>query len=342
MSSSSYQPFSSRSWPISRHAPLNESNRFDFHENHISRPLGDMDDILFQDPWTPIHSIYRRSSTAKRNTGGVEGSFQRTAASPASLATRLGTYSESPEATSSFILDTARSPAQNYVLGDEPSYRKQGSLHQQSKQPQMDDAEPLTWAEPSSSSVTDHDKDLSEYTKLWDFTPVWSEISQPSYSRSTDPIENWYSGSAQSCRSYPGPTITFLEARNLKSCSDTSSLPSPESPLTSESLDCPECSARFTGKYGKGNLGRHWRHMHQKSARNYPCSACERVFHRQDARLKHIRRQHPDLPHPPTKPRSFTTNSGHELISPPAPGSETSTTTTTNTAHRSLKSSLQE
>jgi uncharacterized Zn-finger protein len=60
----------------------------------------------------------------------------------------------------------------------------------------------------------------------------------------------------------------------------------------------PGCSATFTGTYRRGNLARHLRstHVTDKHAM-YHCEAdlCPKVFHRQDARMKHYRSHHPHL-----------------------------------------------
>lgn len=64
---------------------------------------------------------------------------------------------------------------------------------------------------------------------------------------------------------------------------------------------CPTCGQLFSGKYRKGNLGRHIRLKHHGSGPHYPCQDdyCSKVFFRQDARLKHYRRHHPYLQSPP-------------------------------------------
>lgn len=64
-------------------------------------------------------------------------------------------------------------------------------------------------------------------------------------------------------------------------------------------LYCTGCSQQFTGEHRRGSRARHMRNKHGKSgveARRYPCMYCDhRVFHRQDARLRHYRRDHPEL-----------------------------------------------
>jgi hypothetical protein len=68
------------------------------------------------------------------------------------------------------------------------------------------------------------------------------------------------------------------------------------------------CPKTFTGKYRRGTLQRHMRLKHMSAAkeaedREYPCTACGRLFKRQDARLKHLRNKHPELCVPAAVPR---------------------------------------
>ncbi|KAI4641656.1 hypothetical protein J4E93_007754 [Alternaria ventricosa] len=58
------------------------------------------------------------------------------------------------------------------------------------------------------------------------------------------------------------------------------------------------CTASFTGTYRKGNLVRHKRQRHDiGGVIPYECEdlTCDKVFKRQDARLKHYRKYHPHL-----------------------------------------------
>jgi hypothetical protein len=61
------------------------------------------------------------------------------------------------------------------------------------------------------------------------------------------------------------------------------------------------CAANFSGTYRRGNLQRHMRLKHGAEERTYQCEAknCRRIFKRQDARLKHYRKQHRWLLRPP-------------------------------------------
>ncbi|KAF2856222.1 hypothetical protein T440DRAFT_102126 [Plenodomus tracheiphilus IPT5] len=70
-----------------------------------------------------------------------------------------------------------------------------------------------------------------------------------------------------------------------------------------ESLYCDDCDRAFQGKYRKGNLARHVRLKHKsETPTSFVCEdeSCDRVFNRQDARLKHHRKHHPLIaPEPP-------------------------------------------
>lgn len=57
------------------------------------------------------------------------------------------------------------------------------------------------------------------------------------------------------------------------------------------------CDITFTGKYRRGNMGRHVRRQHMGLPGDYLCAHphCPRTFNRSDSRLKHYRRHHPEL-----------------------------------------------
>lgn len=63
------------------------------------------------------------------------------------------------------------------------------------------------------------------------------------------------------------------------------------------SVVCQICAVEFTGKYSRGNLARHMRHIHDGRIVLLECAdeTCDKRFKRQDARLKHIRKYHPHL-----------------------------------------------
>ncbi|KAL1791881.1 hypothetical protein ACET3X_009632 [Alternaria dauci] len=118
------------------------------------------------------------------------------------------------------------------------------------------------------------------------------------------------------------PPIVSLRDATYPSASDTGSSilgrgllsPKPES-MTSDTHSCasdtsspaapPEiycdiddCCIAFSGRHRKGNLARHKRNKHR--GRVYVCenASCERMFNRQDARLKHYRTHHQRLATP--------------------------------------------
>ncbi|KAF2034869.1 hypothetical protein EK21DRAFT_84988 [Setomelanomma holmii] len=88
--------------------------------------------------------------------------------------------------------------------------------------------------------------------------------------------------------------------------------PSPVPSVTSvgqpDVFMCPEedCHATFTGAYRRGNQGRHMRLKHGRKERVYPCEdlRCDKIFLRQDARLKHYRKKHSHLAPGSPQPRA--------------------------------------
>jgi hypothetical protein len=96
------------------------------------------------------------------------------------------------------------------------------------------------------------------------------------------------------------------KARNARMEAPSSGHTSPASSSTSEVLYyCKVCHVEFTGIYGRGNLGRHRRNKHGIEEKTYPCEDdnCLRVFKRQNARLKHYRKNHHHLVSGPALPR---------------------------------------
>jgi hypothetical protein len=69
-----------------------------------------------------------------------------------------------------------------------------------------------------------------------------------------------------------------------------------ETPTLPYELQCPRCGKTFTGRYRRGTLHRHQRLKHCPTDNvEYPCAMCQKTYKRQDARLKHYRRCHPDF-----------------------------------------------
>jgi hypothetical protein len=82
--------------------------------------------------------------------------------------------------------------------------------------------------------------------------------------------------------------------------SEISSLVSETSSQLPDELHCPynACDKKYTGTYRRGTLQRHLRLKHGPvEEKGYVCESvgCGKVFKRQDARLKHHRRRHPEL-----------------------------------------------
>ncbi|KAH7095370.1 hypothetical protein FB567DRAFT_543702 [Paraphoma chrysanthemicola] len=80
-----------------------------------------------------------------------------------------------------------------------------------------------------------------------------------------------------------------------------------------ERLPCPKtgCSKTFAGTHRRGTLQRHIRLKHGEEERMYCCEAgCQKIYLRQDARLKHYRSWHPEFNAPAIVPRPHRVPSG--------------------------------
>ncbi|KAF2627871.1 hypothetical protein BU25DRAFT_45782 [Macroventuria anomochaeta] len=80
----------------------------------------------------------------------------------------------------------------------------------------------------------------------------------------------------------------------------------PSLPPIGDHVKCGNCGVEFTGIYRLDNLARHVRQKHiQGMTVTDPCTGhgCHLVFQRKDARLKHERKRHPELQHPPVQQR---------------------------------------
>jgi hypothetical protein len=88
---------------------------------------------------------------------------------------------------------------------------------------------------------------------------------------------------------------------NPSACGKSSSTSSTGSSSVPDALVCHVCEddMQYAGKYRIGNLHRHMRLKHgiDGKEREYPCKAhdCPKTYRRQDARLKHYRKMHPEL-----------------------------------------------
>jgi hypothetical protein len=94
---------------------------------------------------------------------------------------------------------------------------------------------------------------------------------------------------------------TAKKPSSTNSYSTDASSPGPPPTDDPDTLYCDEaeCVAFYTGIYRRGNLGRHRRQRHQ-SGTPYVCEddTCAKEFKRQDARVKHYRKYHPELASP--------------------------------------------
>ncbi|KAF1842734.1 uncharacterized protein K460DRAFT_287456, partial [Cucurbitaria berberidis CBS 394.84] len=81
-----------------------------------------------------------------------------------------------------------------------------------------------------------------------------------------------------------------------------------------QTLTCPRCpNKQYTGNWAHRNLLRHLENKHSdlefpNGVKHIRCNqeGCDSVFGRNDARLVHERRSHPELDTPPPKKRKRT------------------------------------
>ena len=97
-----------------------------------------------------------------------------------------------------------------------------------------------------------------------------------------------------------GGNLLVPMSRSLSTRSSVSNASSAGPPPTNDPeimyCEIPDCRQPFTGLYRRGNLGRHRRLVHG-TGKPYVCEdgTCAKEFRRQDARLKHYRKYHPEL-----------------------------------------------
>ena len=95
-----------------------------------------------------------------------------------------------------------------------------------------------------------------------------------------------------------GLDVPMQRSHSTRSSVSNASSAGPPPTHTPEIMYCEvvDCRQAFTGLYSRGNLGRHRRLVHGTGSR-YVCGddTCAKEFRRQDARLKHYRKYHPDL-----------------------------------------------
>ncbi|KAF2831785.1 hypothetical protein CC86DRAFT_367060 [Ophiobolus disseminans] len=115
----------------------------------------------------------------------------------------------------------------------------------------------------------------------------------------------------EKCGCRQARTQHLVEAQAMVSNHATPSPNPPPSATDAQFLTCPLCTdKRYTGVWAHRNLTRHMERVHAPSCsvggvRHFPCSRgdCERTFRREDARLVHERRSHPELNRPPPTKR---------------------------------------
>lgn len=122
---------------------------------------------------------------------------------------------------------------------------------------------------------------------IWDLGT--SANTKYDFDINTDAIDSWP----------PFDTRSMRDTRSLRASSVSSALTSERS-TGGGVLMCQflGCVATFTGRYAKGNLGRHWRQKHRaQELEEYSCEVdgCYRRFQRKDSRRKHYKKYHPHL-----------------------------------------------
>ncbi|KAF2437323.1 hypothetical protein P171DRAFT_437736 [Karstenula rhodostoma CBS 690.94] len=66
---------------------------------------------------------------------------------------------------------------------------------------------------------------------------------------------------------------------------------------------CDICGTHFHGEYARGNFQRHRRTMHFGTMYHCEARSCNKKFGRRDNRLKHYRKDHPEMNVPPAAVR---------------------------------------
>jgi hypothetical protein len=110
------------------------------------------------------------------------------------------------------------------------------------------------------------------------------------------------SGMSTMSSQQPSPKDNFDSRSFMPDCSST--VASTSTASMADFLVCHICGVEFTGRFRVGNLARHKRSLHNGPL-VFPCldAGCHNVFKRQDARLKHLRKYHPNLvPEPVLRP----------------------------------------
>jgi hypothetical protein len=216
-----------------------------------------------------------------------------------SQATWNDACTQNPESRS-FVSDTAQSCTSSSARENETLDRTERAGSQQSQNLQPVDAEvergPSSYLGLHSVVIQDQESILFK-----DIPPPDPRFTYPSpyfcnYLRDTESPKYLNFERSDRRRVYRRPPRLISNPPVLQPPETYSTVSTLSSEKDGSSLDtilCPECDQSFTGKYGKGNLARHMRTVHQV-AKTYPCmvSGCERTYARKDALLKHKRKKH--------------------------------------------------
>ncbi|KAF2632224.1 hypothetical protein BU25DRAFT_144460 [Macroventuria anomochaeta] len=94
----------------------------------------------------------------------------------------------------------------------------------------------------------------------------------------------------------PVQSTSFLQPTPGNSVYDYAASTTASTPSAPDTIQCRVCGKEYSGKFRVGNLARHKRYKHN-GAVVLGCldRSCNKVFKRQDARLKHVRKHHPEL-----------------------------------------------
>ncbi|KAF2625645.1 hypothetical protein BU25DRAFT_108193 [Macroventuria anomochaeta] len=94
----------------------------------------------------------------------------------------------------------------------------------------------------------------------------------------------------------PVQNASFLQPTPGNSVYDHAAFTTASTPAAPDTIQCRVCGSEYTGNHRVRNLARHKRYKHN-GAVVLLCldRSCKKVFKREDARLKHVRKHHPEL-----------------------------------------------
>lgn len=230
--------------------------------------------------------------------------------------TRYDTLGESSEATSPPGMDTAPW-LQSSIRGYELSYHKQAIGSERLQEIQVEDARTRRHVSIPDLSTVNHDNYLSASTQRYRPGTVPRQISNSNWTFNHTTSSEYFVHTKPAESFDPGGHVKDME--RVESMASTGSMDSGYfssrgSGSNPELFRCAQCEMAFAGKYGKGNLRRHTKSVHQTMGKMLTCSACQKTFGRSDALRKHMRKKHRDLPALSSKQASTTQPSSHEHI----------------------------